>query len=132
MLVNFDDTNANWLKWGDLVRSWVFGQTSYPADTTTMLTQMQAAGITNPQIPGPPRAVVFVPYNSPELIIPVPTQAMILASEQQLGATGVRPYPVKSFYDLAYDKPVKANLDAPARLDIGKMRLGEYVILECQ
>ena len=137
MQVNITDNPANWQKWGQLVRAWIFGTTPLPGDTGGMQQQMNAAGISG-TVPGPNRGVTFIPYNDDEpLIFPLPTQAMVLKDEAQLkqiaaNPPGQRQYPIPTFYAIAFGGAAKVDLAEGPMLDFGSCRLGEYTIQECQ
>jgi hypothetical protein len=136
MQVDIKDDPANWVKWGALVRSWIFGIKPLPGDTAAMQQQMKAEGIIG-SVPGPVRGVTFIPYNDGEpLIFPLPTQAQVMASEAELAKIagnppGKRHYPVPSFYPLAFGGAPEVDFGLHEMLDFGKCRLGEYTIQLC-
>jgi hypothetical protein len=136
MQVNITDNPANWVKWGTLVRAWIFGTKPLPADTAKMQQQMTEAGVAG-SVPGPVRGVTFIPYNDGEpLIFPLPTQAMVLKDEAELkhiamNPPGARLYPIPSFYATAFGGAAKADLTLHQLLDFSSCRLGEYTIQEC-
>jgi hypothetical protein len=136
MQVIVTDNPANWMKWGALVRSWVFGETPLPTDTAKMQQQMADKGIGG-SVPGPVRPVSFVPYNDgTPLIFPLPTQAMVLKDEAELkqiaqNPPGQRLYPIPSFYATAFGGAAKVDLTEQQLVDFGSCRLGEYTIQEC-
>lgn len=137
MQVNITDDPANWVKWGLLVRAWIFGTTPLPNDTAAMQAQMTAAGIAG-SVPGPVRGVTFVPYNDgTPLIFPLPTQAMVLANETDLAKIAAQPpgqrhYPLPGFYALAFGGASEVDLRPNDMQDFGNRRLGEYTIQVCQ
>jgi hypothetical protein len=138
MQVIIKDDPDNWQKWGDLVRAWIFRTTRLPGDTAEMATQMQAAGVVG-SVPGPVRGVTFLTYNNPTgpLIFPLPTQEMVLAEEAELAKIannppGQRHYPLQTFYAIPFGGAQKVDLSASEMLAMGRRRLGEYTILECQ
>lgn len=137
MQVNIKDDPDNWIKWGALVRKWIFGTGPLPNDTAAMQAQMDAAGVVG-TVPGPVRGVTFVPYNDgTPLIFPLPTQAMVLKDEAELKQIAAKPagqrlYPIPSFYATAFGGAAKCDLTEPQMLDFGGCRLGEYTIQECQ
>jgi hypothetical protein len=137
MQVDIKDDPANWVKWGTLVRAWIFGTKPLPGDTAAMQQQMTAEGVVG-SVPGPARGVTFIPYNdgSP-MIIPLPTQAQVLAAEAELtkiagNPSGQRNYPLQGFYAAAFGGAKEVDLTLHELLDFGKSRLGEYTILACQ
>jgi hypothetical protein len=138
MQVQIHDDPDNWLRWGNLVRGWVFNSALRPANTTDMQTQMAAAGVVG-HIGGPPRAVTFTPFNygSGPLIFPLPTTEMVTYDETELATIAAKPpgqrqYPLPSFYPIAFGGAAKVDLAPSVVLDFGRRRLGEYTILECQ
>jgi hypothetical protein len=136
MQVAIKDDPANWVKWGALVRSWIFGTNPLPGDTAAMQQQMHTAGIDG-SVPGPVRAVTFIPYNDGEpLIFPLPTQAMVLKDEAELkqicaNPPGQRLYPVPSFYATAFGGAARVDLAEKQLFEFAGCRLGEYTIQEC-
>jgi hypothetical protein len=136
MQVNITDNPANWAKWGQLVRAWIFGTTPLPNDTAAMQAQMTAAGVAG-SVPGPVRGVTFVPYNDgTPLIFPLPTQAMVLKDEAELKQIAAKPanhrsYPIPSFYATAFGGAAEVDLGQHELLEFGSCRLGEYTIQEC-
>jgi hypothetical protein len=136
MQVDITDNPANWVKWGTLVRSWIFGTTPLPADTAKMQKQMTEAGVAG-SVPGPIRGVTFIPYNDGEpLIFPLPTQAMVLANEAQLAKIATKPvgqrdYDLPNFYGIAFGGAKECDLTLNELLDFGRRRLGEYTIQVC-
>jgi hypothetical protein len=137
MQVNITDNPGNWVKWGQLVRAWIFGTSTLPNDTAAMQAQMAAAGVSG-SVPGPVRPVTFVPYNdTTPLIFPLPTQAMVLKDEAELKQIAAKPpgqrvYPIPSFYAIAFGGAAKVDLTEQQLDDFGGCRLGEYTIQECQ
>jgi hypothetical protein len=138
MQVIIKDDPDNWRKWGELVRAWIFGTTVLPADTAEMQKQMLEGAIEG-SVPGPTRGVTFVTYNDPAgpLIFPLPTQAMVLTDEAQLtkiagNPPGQRHYPLQTFYAIPFGGAPAVDLSSSEMLAMGRRRLGEYTILECQ
>jgi hypothetical protein len=143
MQININDTPENWLKWGKLVRGWVFSAATRPADTAAMQAQMDAAGVVGsvPGQPGPPRPVKFVQFNygADDWIFPLPAKEMVIEDEAELAKIaahppGQRQYPLPSFYAIAFGGAPMVDVEPSnnAMLDFGTRRLGEYTILECQ
>lgn len=136
MRVQFDDTNANWEKWGALVVSWLPGptQATRPSNTKELADQMGmgpgGAGITGVNIPGALRPVTIVDYlDDGPLYINLPSPKMLAAKEATIPPAG--PYPLPLFYDVAYAGAPRANL-SQAETDAFKLRrIGEYTINEC-
>jgi hypothetical protein len=136
MQVDITDDPANWVKWGTLVRDWIFGTKPLPADTAKMQQQMTEAGIAG-SVPGPVRGVTFVPYNDgTPLIFPLPTQAMVLANEAEFAKIAANPpghrqYPLPGFYALTFGGAHEVDFSLNEMLDMGRRRLGEYTIQVC-
>jgi hypothetical protein len=137
MQVQIQDNAANWQKWGDLVRSWIFHSNPRPATTADMQTQMYDYQIVG-HVPGPIRPVQFVDYsNTAPLYFPLPTQQMVIDDETKLHAIaamppGQRHYPLPTFYAIAFGARPEADLSDTEMLAFGRRRLGEYTIQECQ
>ena len=136
MQVNITDDPANWVKWGSLVRAWIFGEVTLPTDTAKMQQQMTDRGIDG-SVPGPVRGVTFIPYNDGEpLIFPLPTQAMVHANEAALAKAagnpaGQRDYPLPGFYAIDFGGAKEVDLTLDEMLAMGRRRLGEYTIQVC-
>jgi hypothetical protein len=134
--VVFDDTDANWLAWGTLVRGWIFNNPpNRPNNVATLRTQMQNAGITGIVLQGAPtRPVQVQTYNSASpgpIVIPVPTQTMVTDDENYLNGIAPAPYPVPSFYSAIFGGSPRVTLTSAMLLNMAHRRLGEYVINEC-
>jgi hypothetical protein len=136
MKIDIADYPDNWKNWGDLVRKWISNQLPLPADTTAMQAQISAAGV-DATIPGPPRAVEFVPYNPNALQFMLPTDSDVTDAEAELSniatqQAGQRQYPLPSFYPIAFGGAREVDLSLDELLAFGRRRLGEYVVQECQ
>ncbi|HET7884096.1 MAG TPA: hypothetical protein VFL55_24630 [Acetobacteraceae bacterium] len=142
MLVNIDDNADNWLRWGQLVQTWVNDVKSRPSDAATMQYQMSQAGVTG-SVPGadssPPRPVEFYPYEdypgtgpSPPLTMPLPSPKMLADAQTDLNTHAPELYPLHSFYPLAFGGKPEVTMNETELLYFELRRLGEYVILQCQ
>jgi hypothetical protein len=139
MQIDIVDDPGNWLNWGKLVRSWVFGTTSMPTNTTQLQTQIDAAHVRlNNPLPSN-RLVQFDHFEDPpgKLHIPLPTQKMVTDDENNLKSIATKPqgqrhYPLPSFYAIAFGGAQEVDLAINELLDFGTRRLGEYTIQECQ
>jgi hypothetical protein len=136
MQVDIQDDPDNWLKWGELVRSWVFQPNTRPANTADMQTQMNDSQIVG-HVPGPTRPVKFIDYDDDKLYFPLPSTTMVLNDESELHVIaghgqGQRHYPLPTFYAIAFGAKPEVDLSDTEMLAFGKRRLGEYTIQECQ
>ena len=138
MQVTIRDDPDNWRKWGDLVKEWIVNRSAWPRDTAAMQAQMNSAGIDG-SIPGPNRAVQFVPYNDSDgpLVFPLPTMTQVATAEQKLADIAAKPpgqrrYPLPSYYAVAFGGSAMAELGIEELRALARRRLGEYTILECQ
>ena len=143
MLINVTDDAENWRKWGLLVQDWACRATQWPTDTAMMQQQIDDRGI-YATVPGckdkPPRPVVFYQYlnypgtgSSPvPLIMPLPSCKMIQDDQAALSAGAPEPYPLPSFYSIAFGGTPEVTLNQAELLAFALRRLGEYVILQCQ
>jgi hypothetical protein len=136
MQVDIQDDAANWLRWGELVRSWVFDRNTRPATTADMQIQMNDHHVVG-QVPGPSRPVKFIDYDDDKLYFPLPSTTMVLNDESELHviagrAQGQRHYPLPTFYAIAFGGAPEVDLSDTEMLAFGRRRLGEYTIQECQ
>ena len=120
------------------VKEWIASPATRPNNTTTMQAQMKSAGIDG-SIPGPDRAVQFVPYNDSDgpLVFPLPTVAQVETAEQKLAGIAANPpgqrrYPLPSYYAVAFGGSAMVELGIDELRALARRRLGEYTILECQ
>ena len=89
------------------------------------------------QVPNPDRRVEFVDYDDDKLYIPLPSTTMVLNDESDLRAIagrspGQRQYPLPNFYAIAFGGATEVDLSESEMLALGRRRLGEYTIQECQ
>jgi hypothetical protein len=127
------DTDQNWLNWGRLVEAWINGAT-YPTTVGQLRQQLSqynvAAAIEGPDS----RQVSIRQYagapNYP-LYIYIPDQQM-LAAKFGLATPGRYPRALMpSFYDLAYEDPVRRELSPQEAQEFAIRRVGEYTVNEC-
>jgi hypothetical protein len=143
MLIDIGDDAANWMKWGQLVQDWACGATPRPTDAAMMQQQISDRGITA-RVPGcddkPPRPVIFYQYgdypgtgySSVPLTLPLPSCKMIQDDQAALSANAPEPYPLPSFYPIAFGGAPEVTLNQTELLAFALRRLGEYVIQQCQ
>jgi hypothetical protein len=136
MQVDIQDDAENWRRWGDLVRSWIFNKSTRPKTGADMQAQMNTNDVVG-QVPDPARNVEFVDYDDDKLYIPLPSETMVLNDEALLRAIAARPpgerqYPLPNFYAFAFGGATEVDLSENEMLALGRRRLGEYTIQECQ
>jgi hypothetical protein len=136
--VIIDDNAANWLRWGNLVMTWVVTPSSSPTTVAELRTAMANANVTGTVKGNPNRSVQVLPYTGDSIIIPVPTPAMVQKDDDELknifntSPVGQRYYPLPVFYNDIFNNPAKKNFNTePQMIDMARRRLGEYVINEC-
>jgi hypothetical protein len=143
--INIDDDIANWLRWGNLVLSWVNKTTPLPAtvgttnstDLTTLYGQMNAKGVNGKVKGASSRGVTFIEYPvDGAIVIPLPNADMVDIDNKFLrqlahnGSTPV-PYPLQSFYAACFGGAAQVNFSLQELLNMEARRIGEYVINEC-
>jgi hypothetical protein len=143
--VHFDDTDANWLKWGEIVDGWIFNTLAQPNDAGGLQDQMlaQPYPMTGVKIGGisPPltqqernRPVNIMPYNNQgaqPIKIHIPDSGMALLDKNWLAGEGNRTYPVPTFYSAMFGGAPLVVLTSAVLEEMRKRRVGEYVINEC-
>ena len=133
------DTDENWLAWGKLVDKWIDNPGSRP---TTVQLLRDAMDNANPRVYGtikgnPGRGVQVVPYSGSNILIPIPTRAMVNEDIRILQGVlnnppGQRNYPLPQFYRRIFRGAAMTDFTSLSDLeDMAKRRLGEYVINEC-
>jgi len=137
MRIVIADDNDNYLRWGNLVVTWVNDETKWPINVGDLRRQMANAGV-NGSIAGPDNRGVSIqryPDDAADQLPPVelvlPTQAMLNA---RLALVRPGPYPrdlMPSFMDIAYGGAARANLSQQEADDFAIRRVGEYSINEC-
>jgi hypothetical protein len=134
--INIDDDIDNWLRWGNLVLSWVNGAT-LPTTVAQLKAQMAAASV-NGTVKGPnSRGVTFVVYPvDGAIVIPLPNPDMVDVDNKylrQLAHNGGQPvpYPLQSFYSACFGGAPQVNFSLQELLNMEARRIGEYVINEC-
>jgi hypothetical protein len=136
--VNITDTDENWVAWGKLVFKWITNASSRPTTVQLLRDAMRNA---TPRVYGDirgagTRAVQIIPYSGANILIPIPTDAMIEADKALLqaiagGPVGERHYPLPEFYRLAFGGAAQVDMTFDEMKDMALRRLGEYVINEC-
>jgi hypothetical protein len=142
--VAFDDTDANWLKWGEIVNGWIFGTLNEPHNLGELedimlgypynMTGVMLAGVVAPN-PDRTRPVNVTAYNNhtpgQPIKIHIPDSAMALSDKDWLAGEGNRTYPVPSFYSAMFGGQALVALTPAMLEEMRKRRVGEYVINEC-
>jgi len=94
-----NDDADNWLRWGQLVTSWVLGKSPRPNNMADLAAQLLAMDI-KLSSPLPSGDVKFHDYEDGKLNITLPTAAML--SKDQKSLAGKRQYPLPIFYPIAF------------------------------
>jgi hypothetical protein len=135
--VNITDNDANWLKWGNLVLSWITDPGARPGDVAGLKAAMATAGVAG-SVEGPDtRSVNIVDYSDAgPIVIPLPTLTMVQFDKTLLDAiaakpSGQRQYPLPTFYAAIFGGAQKVDFTKAMLHDMALRRLGEYVINEC-
>jgi hypothetical protein len=137
--INIQDSNSNWTHWGNLVKGWIDGTiTPRPTTVGQLRTAMTGAGVIGTVKGDPARGVTLVDYNpvTGPIIIPLPTKEMVEIDEDLLVWISMRPsayrqYPLPTFYAVAFGNAAMVPLTQSELLEMGRRRLGEYVVNEC-
>jgi hypothetical protein len=132
------DNAANWLRWGNLVDSWIDNPGIRPNTVGGLRTAMENANVTGTIKGNANRPVQIDSYPGAALVIPIPPRAMMNLDDAELDriwslGAGQRFYPVPGFYaEIFLGNPPKADFTTRQQLtDMARRRLGEYVINEC-
>ena len=131
------DNIANWDRWGGLVRDWVANPVNQPTTVAQLKAAMAAATVSGSVVGADSRGVTCVNYtDGGNIIIPLPTTAMMVADEPPLNSIAVLPvgqrlYPLPGFYPVAFGGNPRVDLTLAQLRTMGLQRLGEYVINEC-
>lgn len=135
--IDITDNVDNWLRWGNLVMSWVKGATQTPNNVGALKAQMHTAGV-DAKVRGPDtRIVTFVVYpENGAIVIPLPNAPMVQMDNnylKQLTNNGTQPaaYPLQSFYSACFAGAASAKFSLQELLNMEHRRIGEYVINEC-
>ena len=135
--IDITDNVDNWLRWGNLVMSWVKGATQTPNTVGALKTQMHTAGVDG-TVRGPDtRVVTFVVYPvNGAIVIPLPNEPMVEKDNNYLkqltnNGTQAAPYPLQSFYSACFQGAAPAQFSLQELLNMEARRIGEYVINEC-
>jgi hypothetical protein len=135
--IDITDNVDNWLRWGNLVMSWVKGATQTPKTVGALKSQMHTAGVDG-TVRGPDtRVVTFVVYPvNGAIVIPLPNEPMVEKDNNYLkqltnNGTQAAPYPLQSFYSACFQGAAPAQFSLQELLNMEARRIGEYVINEC-
>jgi hypothetical protein len=135
--IDIDDDIANWLRWGNLVLSWVNQTTQTPNTVAGLKTQMAAAGVNGHVKGANGRGVTFVVYPvNGAIVIPLPNADMVNVDNKYLrdltnGGANPAAYPLQSFYSACFQGAPPAQFSLQELLNMEARRIGEYVINEC-
>lgn len=131
------DNIANWERWGALVRDWVANPANQPTTVAQLKAAMTAATVSGSVVGPDSRGVTCVNYtDAGNIVIPLPTPAMMTADETLLDGIATQPiarrlYPLPGFYPVIFGGSPRVPLTAAQLRTMGLQRLGEYVINEC-
>jgi len=135
--IDIVDNVDNWLRWGNLVLSWVNQATQTPNNVGALKAQMTAAGVDGHVKGADSRGVTFVVYPvNGAIVIPLPNAPMVQADNHYLrqlthNGTQPAPYPLQSFYSACFAGAPPAQFSLQELLNMEARRIGEYVINEC-
>jgi hypothetical protein len=131
MRINIIDDNENWLKWGNLLQTWIDSEGGRPTSVGALRGQLAKYGI-DATVAGPDEKAVVIqayPDSGNELVIMIPTAAM---RDAKLATVRPGPYNVMPlFYDIAYGGAPRAPLSAQEAHNFAIRRIGEYSVNEC-
>ena len=130
MRVNILDDNENWLKWGNLLQTWIDGA-ARPTNVGELKDQLAKNGI-RATVAGPNERIVTIQsYHDAEdeLVIMIPSREM---RDAKLATVRSGPYNVMPlFYDIAFGGAPRAPLSAQEAHNFAIRRIGEYSVNEC-
>lgn len=134
MRIEITDDNGNYLRWGQLVVSWINDSSKWPQNVGDLRKQMAGAKVDG-TVQGPdsrPVTIQQYPDNPQDaLMLVLPTADMLQA---RMGKVTAGPYPreiMPSFMDIAYGAEPRVPLSQPEATDFAIRRVGEYTINEC-
>ena len=115
---------VDYLKWGNLIKSWSTDPTTAPKDLQDFVTQCETAGV-GLSMPSSVTAMRVIVQQDNEFILRLPPAASIKETEDLLQKGGL--YPIPRFYDDAYGIQLKIE-GAQANLNFHARRIGDYSI----
>lgn len=131
MRINIQDDNENWLKWGNLLQTWVDSASARPTSVGELRQQLTKNGIWA-TVAGPDEKAVAIqayPDSDEELVIMIPSKAM---RDAKLATVRPGPYKVMPlFYDIAFGGAPRVNLSEQEAHNFALRRIGEYSVNEC-
>jgi hypothetical protein len=131
MRINIVDDNENWLRWGNLLQTWIDSEGERPTSVGALRGQLSKYGI-EASVAGPDEKTVVIqayPDSVNQLVIMIPTPAMRNA---KLATVKPGPYDVMPlFYDIAYGGAPRVPLSAQEAHNFAIRRIGEYSVNEC-
>jgi hypothetical protein len=131
MRIDILDDNENWLKWGNLLQTWIDSAGERPTSVGELRHQLTKNGI-SATVAGPDEKTVTIQsYHDAddELVIMIPSKAM---RDAKLATVRPGPYTVMPlFYDIAFGGAPRVNLSAQEAHNFAIRRIGEYSVNEC-
>jgi hypothetical protein len=131
MRINIRDDNENWLRWANLLQTWIDSAGERPTSVGELRHQLDKNGIWA-TVAGPDEKTVTIqdyPDAEDELVIMIPNKAM---RDAKLATVRPGPYNVMPlFYDIAYGGAPRVPLSAQEAHNFALRRIGEYSVNEC-
>ena len=131
MRIDILDDNENWLKWGNLLQTWIDSAAERPTSVGELRSQLEKNSI-RATVAGPDEKTVTIQSyhdSDDELVIMIPSRAM---RDAKLATVRPGPYTVMPlFYDIAYGGAPRVNLSAQEAHNFAIKRIGEYSVNEC-
>jgi hypothetical protein len=115
---------VDYLKWGNLIKSWSRDPTTAPKDLQGFVTQCETAGV-GLSMPATVTAIRVIVQQENEFILRLPPASSIKETEDLLQKGGL--YPIPRFYDDAYGVLLKID-GVQANLNFHARRIGDYSI----
>lgn len=133
MRIKLPDDNANYLKWGLLVKDWIYKTQAWPQTVQDLRDQMSGRGILGCVEGDPGRQVAVTQYGDSDqpLELVIPSTKMF---EARFNLAQAGPYPrelMPSFMDIAYGGAARVDLSLQEAQDFAIRRVGEYTVNEC-
>jgi hypothetical protein len=115
---------VDYLKWGNLIKSWSRDPTTAPKNLQDFVNQCEAAGV-GLSMPASVTGMQVIVQKENEFILRLPPASSIEETEDLLRKGGL--YPIPRFYDDAYGVPLRIDGVQP-NLNFHARRIGDYSI----
>jgi hypothetical protein len=159
--VDILDDDSNWLRWGELVKGWIFDSIPRPRNVKELRAVLANAHIVANVDGADDREVKIYTYEHDDpdkpIEIPIPNDKMLRKKLLKQGITldddgnplpngpdndthihehnpfpyNPHPYPLPLFYDLAYPSPPTTRMGFWEAYRFAMRRIGEYTVNEC-